>query len=46
MRSHRVELERLIGADAVDWQERYLDTVVALAERRAGSRMMYLAETR
>jgi SAM-dependent methyltransferase len=43
-RAHRAELEKIEGSAAVESQERYLETVAALAERRALSRFMYLAE--
>jgi SAM-dependent methyltransferase len=46
MRAHRAELDRAIGTAVVERQERYLETVVALAERRAVSRVMYVAERR
>lgn len=46
MQAYRTELEASIGADAFAQQQRYVDTVLALAERRAVSRVMYLAEKR
>ena len=44
--AHRSELERLEGSEAVERQERYLETVCALALRGAVSRISYLAENR
>jgi SAM-dependent methyltransferase len=44
--AHRGELEEAEGRDAFERQQRYLDTVVALARRRAVARVMYLAEAR
>jgi len=44
MRSHRAELEGLISVAEIEKQIDYLQVVVELAERRALSRMMYLAE--
>jgi 2-polyprenyl-6-hydroxyphenyl methylase/3-demethylubiquinone-9 3-methyltransferase len=46
MRAHRAELEGSIGTAVVERQERYLETVVALAKRGAVSRVMALAEKR
>jgi SAM-dependent methyltransferase len=45
-RAHKTELEQVEGAARFACEQRYLETVVALAERGALSRMMYLAETR
>ena len=42
--SHRTAVEEVEGRDVFEAQARYLRTVVALAERGAMSRMMYLAE--
>ena len=42
--AHREELEQVEGAVYFESQLRYLETVVALAERGAVLRMMYLAE--
>ena len=44
--AHQRELEKAGGAAGVARQRRYLETVIALAERRALSRVMYLAESR
>ena len=44
--AHRAELERLQGFEDIDRQCRYLETVASLAERRAVSRIMYLAQSR
>jgi SAM-dependent methyltransferase len=44
--AHRDELEPLEGAAGFEQQRLYLDTVVALCERGALSRTMYLAESR
>jgi SAM-dependent methyltransferase len=46
MRTHRTELERAIGAAAFERQRGYLAAAVALAERRAVSRTMIVAERR
>ena len=46
VRAHRAELECSIGDRAVKQQERYLTMLVTLAQRRAVSRWMYLAEKR
>jgi SAM-dependent methyltransferase len=43
--AHRGELEQLEGATGFEHQLHYLDTVLALARRRALVRMMYLART-
>jgi SAM-dependent methyltransferase len=43
--AHRGALEEAEGRDAFERQERYLDTVIELARRRAVSRVMYLAES-
>lgn len=45
MFAHRAELEALKGVEEFERQERYLETVVELSQRRALSRMMYLAES-
>lgn len=42
--AHRAALEAAQGAQAVARQQRYLETVVAMAERGALARVMYLAE--
>jgi sarcosine/dimethylglycine N-methyltransferase len=44
--AHRGELESVEGSDGFERQRRYLETVIALARRRAVSRVMYLAESR
>jgi len=44
--AHRAELEQLEGTDYFERQQRYLETVVALSQRGALSRMSYLAESR
>jgi hypothetical protein len=44
--SRRIELEKLEGSSIFKGQQQYLETVVALAERAALSRIMYLAESR
>ena len=44
MQAHRAELEQLSGASAVASQRAYLETLVDLCERKAISRIMYLAE--
>jgi hypothetical protein len=44
MQKHRAELEQLSGASAVASQRAYLETLVDLCERKAISRIMYLAE--
>jgi SAM-dependent methyltransferase len=43
--AHREELERVEGAERYGAQRSYLETVIALSERGAVSRMMYLAES-
>lgn len=43
--AHREELEQVEGKANFEAQLRYLETVVALSERGAVSRVMYLAET-
>ena len=45
LQGHRAELEELSGAAAVASQQEYLETLIELSERRAVSRIMYLAET-
>ena len=42
--AHRAELVRLEGADELDRQQRYLETVLEISRRGAVSRMMYVAE--
>jgi SAM-dependent methyltransferase len=42
--SRRIELEKLEGSATFQRQQQYLQTVLALAERAALSRIMYLAE--
>jgi hypothetical protein len=44
MLAHRTEIERSDGKEAFARQQRYVETVVALSERRALSRIMYFAE--
>lgn len=44
--AHRDELEKIEGAAEFVRQERYLETVIALAGRGSLSRMMYLTESR
>lgn len=44
--SHRIELEKLEGSPTFLQQQQYLQTVLALAQRAALSRFMYLAESR
>jgi SAM-dependent methyltransferase len=44
MLAHRVDVEAECGKEAFARQQRYLETVVALSERRALSRIMYFAE--
>jgi SAM-dependent methyltransferase len=44
--SRRIELEKLEGSSIFKGQQQYLETVVALAQRAALSRIMYLAESR
>ena len=44
MQAHRAELEQLSGASAVASQRAYLETLVDLCQRKAISRIMYLAE--
>ncbi len=43
--AHRGELEQAEGPAAFDRQQRYLETGIALADRRSVSRTMYLAES-
>ena len=43
-RAHRPALEDVEGKDAFATQQRYLETVIALSERRALTRRMYCAE--
>ena len=42
--AHRTELEAMEGCAHFEREQRYLETVVALAERGAASRILYLAE--
>jgi SAM-dependent methyltransferase len=44
--NHQRELEQLEGSVYFQRQQRYLETVVGLAQRRAVARMMYLVEPR
>ncbi len=44
--AHRIELEQAEGAAFFEQQLKYLETVVALAQRGATSRHSYLAENR
>jgi SAM-dependent methyltransferase len=44
MQAHRAALEQLSGASAVAGQQDYLETLIDLSERKAISRIMYLAE--
>ncbi len=44
--THRGELEEAEGRDSFARQQQYLETVIALARRRALSRVMYLSESR
>jgi hypothetical protein len=44
--SRRIELEKLEGSPIFLRQQQYLQTVLALAQRAALSRIMYLAESR
>jgi SAM-dependent methyltransferase len=44
--AHRAEIEQLEGNTCFERQQRYLETVVALSQRGAVARMMYLAESR
>jgi SAM-dependent methyltransferase len=43
--AHRQELEQFEGADSFEHQQRYLETVLALSQRGALSRISYLAES-
>jgi SAM-dependent methyltransferase len=43
---HRAELEALEGTNGFERQQRYLQTIVDLAQRGAVSRWMYLAQSR
>jgi len=45
MLAHRAEIEATDGAESFARQQRYVETVIALSERRALSRLMYFAET-
>lgn len=42
--AHSAELERAEGPAGFELQQRYLESVISLSQRRALSRMMYLAE--
>ena len=42
---HREELEQLEGSTCFERQQRYLETVIAISQRGAVSRLMYLAES-
>ena len=42
--AHRLELEKIEGPESFQREQRYLETVLGLAETRALARMMYLAE--
>jgi cyclopropane fatty-acyl-phospholipid synthase-like methyltransferase len=44
--SRRIELEKLEGSATFQQQQQYLQTVLAVAQRAALSRIMYLAESR
>jgi hypothetical protein len=44
MLAHRAEVEAAGGKEAFARQQRYLETVVALSEQRALSRIMYFTE--
>ena len=44
IQTHRAELEHVLGAERIERQQDYLETVLALAESDALSRVMYLAE--
>jgi SAM-dependent methyltransferase len=44
--AHRSELEQLEGSAKFERQQRYLETVLGLSQRRSLSRMMYLVESR
>jgi SAM-dependent methyltransferase len=44
--AHRPDLDQVEGSAAYELEQRYLQTVITLAERGAVSRMMYLAESR
>jgi SAM-dependent methyltransferase len=44
MLAHRTEVEAVDGKEVLARQQRYVETVVALSERRALSRIMYFAE--
>ena len=44
--SHQAELEQLEGSNYFERQQRYLETVLGLAQRGALSRIMYVAESR
>jgi len=44
MITRRTELEQMLGPEALARQIRYLDAVIALSERRALSRILFLAE--
>lgn len=42
--AHRADLEQVEGRDSCERQQRYLETVIALSQRGALSRISYLAE--
>jgi hypothetical protein len=42
--AHRADVEAAGGKEPFAWQRRYVETVIALSERRALSRIMYFAE--
>jgi len=44
--AHRMELESIEGSAYFESQQRYLETTIALAQRGALSRILYLAESR
>jgi SAM-dependent methyltransferase len=43
MQTHRAELERIVGAARLEQESAYLEIAIALAQRGALSRLMYLA---
>lgn len=43
--THRRDLSRMLGEESVQRQERFLDNVIDLTERRVLTRIMYLAES-
>ena len=44
-RAHRMELEQLEGAPQFERQQEYLETVIALSDRRALARILYVGES-